>query len=105
MACVLKQAKLVSARVQNALLAAREHDKRISELEKAYERNRAEREGREYEEYDEDAAMWREFQKLFRAEWRWRAKVFYTGATLVILGFIGQLLGSWPYGVFGIKSC
>jgi hypothetical protein len=85
----------------------RDHDKRISELQTAYERNRAEQEGRRYEDFDEDASMWREFQKLFLAEWKWRAKVFFTGVTLVVLGFLGQLLGSWPYGVpfLGFKSC
>lgn len=85
----------------------RDREKRINELQKAYERNRAKYEDREYNDFDEDAAMWREFQKLFLAEWRWRAKVFFTGVTLVVLGFVGQLLGSWPYGVplFGIRGC
>ena len=83
----------------------RDHEMRISELEQARERNMAEREGRSFTPIDEDAAMWRLFQKLFLQEWRWRAKVFYTGVVLVVLGFIGQMLGSWPYGVIGSKSC
>jgi hypothetical protein len=51
--------------------------------------------------------MWREFQKLFLQEWRWRGRVFYFGVALVVLGFLGQLLGSFPGGVpfFGFKSC
>jgi hypothetical protein len=43
---------------------------------------------------DEDRAMWREFQRLFLREWRWRRKVFFTGAGLVILGFLFQVLGT-----------
>jgi len=46
--------------------------------------------------------MWREFQKLFLREWRWRRKVFFTGATLVVLGFVFQVLGNWPHA---FNSC
>ena len=66
------------------------------------------RDGRPYKKaFDEDAAMWRAFQKLFLQEWRWRAKVFYTGVILVVLGFLGQLIGSWPRGIssLGIIPC
>lgn len=46
--------------------------------------------------------MWREFQKLFLKEWHWRSRIFFVGAGMVILGFIFQVLGSWPH-LF--KSC
>jgi len=80
----------------------REHDRRMDLLQKAYERNSAEILGQPIPEQDEDKLMWREFQKLFMREWRWRRKVFFTGATLVILGFAFQVLGNWPHA---IPSC
>ena len=81
----------------------RDHDKRIGERSLAYERNAEEARG----EGDDDKLMWREFQKLFLQEWRWRGRVFYFGVALVVLEFLGQLLGSFPGGVpfFGFKSC
>jgi hypothetical protein len=74
----------------------RDYQRRIAELEEAYKRDRATREGTQYEAPDEDAAMWRLFQK--REEWRWRGRVFSTGVAVVILGFVGQLFGSWRGG-------
>jgi hypothetical protein len=75
----------------------RDHDKRIGELQRAYEQQAAELAGDDYEDPDSDKDNWRMYQKLFLEEWRWRSKVFFTGATLVILGFIFQVLGSWPH--------
>jgi hypothetical protein len=49
--------------------------------------------------------MWREFQKLFFKEWRMRGRIFYGGVVLVIFGFLFQVMGSWPRGMFGIMSC
>jgi hypothetical protein len=80
----------------------RDHSRRIGELEKAYERNLAERVGHPIPDQDEDKMMWREFQKLFLREWRWRRKVFFTGAGLVIAGFAFQVLGNWPHA---FKAC
>ena len=75
----------------------RDHDRRMGELQKAYEKKSAELNGLPYEEPDRDEDNWRIFQKLFLAEWQWRRKVFFTGAGLVILGFIFQVLGNWPH--------
>ena len=86
----------------------REHERRIYELEHDHERSRAERAGKDYEDpRRSDYTMWREFQKLFLKEWRFRRKLFYFGVALVVLGFLGQTLGSWPSGVpmLGFKSC
>jgi hypothetical protein len=86
----------------------REHERRIDELGHDYERSRAEGAGIPYEDpRGSDHTMWREFQKLFLKEWRYRRKIFYAGVVLVVLGFIGQTLGSWPAGVpfIGFKSC
>jgi hypothetical protein len=80
----------------------RDHDKRMDELEKAYERATAEILGKSAPEQDDDRLMWREFQKLFLKEWHWRSRIFFAGAGMVILGFIFQVLGSWPH-LF--KSC
>lgn len=74
----------------------RDHDRRIGELQKAFERNQAEMRGEPPPDQDDDASMWSEFQKLFLAEWRWRRKVFLFGSALVIVGFILQALGNWP---------
>ncbi len=80
----------------------RDHDKRIGELQKAYERQSAELNGETYVDPDDDKDNWNMFQKLFIAEWQWRRKVFLVGAGLVIFGFIFQALGNWPH-VF--KAC
>lgn len=74
----------------------REHERRIGELQNAYERNAAAERGGLAPDQDEDATMWREFQRLFLVEWAWRRRVFLTGAALVILGFVFQALGNWP---------
>jgi hypothetical protein len=74
----------------------RDHDRRINELQRAYERATAEMRGEGPPDQDEDRMMWREFQRLFLQEWRWRRKVFFTGAVLVILGFVFQVLGARP---------
>lgn len=80
----------------------RDHERRIDELQKAYERHAAAIRGEAPPDQDEDATMWREFQKLFLKEWRWRRKVFVTGAALVVLGFVFQALGNWPHA---FKAC
>jgi hypothetical protein len=74
----------------------RDHDRRIGELQKSYERQSAELLDQPHEDPDEDKSNWRIFQKLFLGEWRWRRRVFYTGVGLVILGFVFQALGSGP---------
>jgi hypothetical protein len=75
----------------------RDHDRRIDQLQKASEQQNAERTSEKYEDSDNDVDNWRIFQKLFIKEWEWRRKVFFTGAGLVILGFIFQVLGNWPH--------
>ena len=54
-----------------------------------------------------EASMWRNTQRENRIDNRWRARVFYIGVLLVLLGFAGQAIGSLPYGisVIGFKSC
>jgi hypothetical protein len=75
----------------------RDHDRRIGELQKAYERQAAELRRESYEDPDRDVDNWRIYQRLFLEEWNWRRKVFYTGAGLVVLGFLFQVLGNWPH--------
>jgi hypothetical protein len=38
---------------------------------------------------------------------RYRARLFFVGVVLVIFGFLGQTLGSLPYGIpfFGFGNC
>jgi hypothetical protein len=54
-----------------------------------------------------DASMWRNTQRENRKDNAYRKKIFVLGMVLVVLGFIGQLVGSLPYGlsVFGFISC
>jgi hypothetical protein len=84
----------------------RERRRRLFELEHDQGRSRAEKAGNVYDDpRSAEYMMWREFQKLFFEEWTMRGRIFYSGVVLVLLGFFFQVLGSWPQGVFGVKSC
>jgi len=86
----------------------RERERRMYDLHHDYERSRAEKFGEVYEDPRAgDYTMAKLFSKLFMKEWRHRGQIFYGGVALVILGFIGQTLGSWPRGVpfFNFTSC
>ena len=84
----------------------REREGRLYELQHDYERTSAEYRGEVYKDPSSaDHTMWREFQKLFIKEWRMRKRIFYSGVVFVVLGFLFQVMGSWPGGIFGIKSC
>lgn len=76
----------------------REHQRRMYDLEQDYERTSAERKNEPYKDPRRlDYTMWRYMQRLFLREWRWRRRIFYAGVGLVVLGFLGQLLGSIPF--------
>jgi hypothetical protein len=79
---------------------------REKRIDRDYAKLTAERRG---EKFDDDADMEythaREFSRLLRKDTLYRAWLFYVGTTLIILGFFGQVFGSWPYGIFGFKSC
>ena len=81
---------------------------RQKRIERDYNKSIAEAEGRKFDD-DEDLeyTMWREFQHLLRKDSFYRQWLFYVGAGLIVLGFVLQALGSWPYGTpfFGLKSC
>ncbi len=84
----------------------RERERRLYQLQHDFERTQAERQGEVYRDpRGADHTMWREFQKLFFKEWRMRGRIFYGGVVLVIFGFLFQVMGSWPRGMFGIMSC
>jgi hypothetical protein len=77
-------------------------------VQKAYDEAAARAEGKTYEDPNaEDYSMWRVMQHFARKHAKYRAVFFYSGSVLVILGFIGQTLGSWPGGAawLGLKSC
>ena len=82
---------------------------RNRELQDAFERNLARERGRQsdFTVQDEDETMAREFSKLHNAEALFKKKLFWTGVTLVALGFILQALGAWPYAdpILGLTSC
>jgi hypothetical protein len=80
----------------------REHDKRTTELQKAYDKADAKAKGRKYVDADADDLNWRIYQPLFLKEWKWRRGMFIFGAGCFLLGIIFQVLGSWPHA---FKAC
>jgi hypothetical protein len=52
-----------------------------------------------------DASMWRNTQRENRKDNKRRAMMFYSGVALVVLGFVGQVIGSLPSSVSGLVSC
>ena len=85
-----------------------ENLKKQNEVEKGYAKSHAIAAGEDYTDPDEENySMWRHMQNAVRYHARYRAWIFYTGAVLVVLGFVGQLVGSLPYGnsVLGLASC
>jgi hypothetical protein len=76
----------------------REYEKRQHELHADFEKYSAELRGEEYQDRGL-YTMAREFSKLLSKEGLFRRKLFYVGVVLVVLGFIGQVLGSWPQGI------
>jgi hypothetical protein len=81
---------------------------RQKRIERDYRKSVAEAEGRQFDD-DEDLeyTMWREFQRLLQKDTLYRKWLFYVGTGLILLGFMLQSLGSWPYGVpvLGLKTC
>jgi hypothetical protein len=85
----------------------RERDRRMDQYHYDYERKWAEIKGETYNDprAEEATQMAELFWKLFVKEWRGRAWLFYSGAALVILGFLAQTAGSWPGGLLSFKNC
>jgi hypothetical protein len=84
----------------------REHERRMEELNHDYERSRAEIFGETYNDPRQaDYTIARLFSKLFTQEWRYRGMLFYSGVVLVILGFVGQTVGTWPGGFLLLRNC
>jgi hypothetical protein len=79
---------------------------RQKRIERDYRKSTAESRGEKFDD-DEDLeyTMWRPFQKLLHQDKRYRSRLFYIGMGLIVMGFVLQTLGSWPYGIFGIKNC
>ena len=71
---------------------------RTEELHDAFERKQARIEGREpeYRLQLEEEEMSRLFSKLHVKESAFRGHVFLSGSALVIIGFVFQVIGSWP---------
>jgi uncharacterized membrane protein len=88
------------------LMFKREMHERLGRIVEDYAKSKAEAEGVRYRDpAAQDYTMWREFQKLIGKDKRLRQKLFYPGVVLVILGFILQVLGSWPGGLAGFRGC
>src|SRR5215467_6185880 len=56
-------------------------------------------------EQEAGASMWRNTQKENRIDNRRRFRTFTIGVALVVLGVVGQILGSLPHVPFGIVLC
>jgi hypothetical protein len=79
---------------------------RQKRIERDYKKSRAEERGQKFDDdSDLEYTMWREFQRLLKKDTLYRSWLFYAGAILIVAGFTLQTLGSWPGGIFGIKSC
>jgi hypothetical protein len=54
-----------------------------------------------------NASMWRNTQRENRKDNDYRRKVFVVGMVMIVLGFLGQLVGSLPYSqsFIGFRSC
>lgn len=86
----------------------REYEKRQYELNADYQKYGAELRGEKYQDpRNGDYTMAKEFSKLVSKEGLYRRELFYVGVVLVVLGFVGQVLGSWPHGVplTGFRAC
>ena len=73
-----------------------------------HDRTKADEQGKNYEDSTQaDASMWRHTQRENLKDNRYRARLFFVGVVLVIFGFLGQTLGSLPYGIpfFGFGNC
>ena len=56
-------------------------------------------------EQEAGASMWRNTQRENRIDNRRRKRTFTTGVALVVLGVMGQILGSLPHLPFRIVPC
>jgi hypothetical protein len=84
----------------------RHHEQRVQAIDDLYARLSRKMDGvTEVNEDDEHWSMGKHMSDGLTEDVRYRGRLVYTGVALVILGFICQVLGSWPYGVFGIRSC
>jgi hypothetical protein len=81
---------------------------RRNRIQADYDRTRAEEQGEQWQDPSGlEHTMWREFQRLLNREIKFRKKLFFGGAALIVLGFFCQVLGSWPGGVplLGFRQC
>jgi hypothetical protein len=81
---------------------------RETQVQEDHDRTKADEQGKNYEDSTQaDASMWRHTQRENLKDNRYRARLFFVGAVLVIFGFLGQTLGSLPHGIpfFGFGNC
>ena len=81
---------------------------RETQVQEDHDRTKADEQGKNYEDSTQaDASMWRHTQQENLKDNRYRARLFFVGVVLVIFGFLGQTLGSLPYGIpfFGFGNC
>jgi hypothetical protein len=79
-----------------------------AQVQEDQDRTKADEQGKNYEDSTQaDASMWRHTQRENLKDNRYRARLFFVGVVLVIFGFVGQTLGSLPYGIpfLGFGNC
>jgi hypothetical protein len=80
------------------IMFKRDIEHRTLRVQADYERCEAEAAGKQWADPSAaDYTMWRPFQKLINEDKKRRQTLFYPGVALVVLGFLGQLLGNWPH--------
>jgi hypothetical protein len=79
-----------------------------TQVQEDQDRTKADEQGGNYEDSTQaDASAWRHTQRENLKDNRYRARLLSVGVVLVIFGFLGQTLGSLPYGIpfFGFGNC
>jgi hypothetical protein len=80
------------------MMFTREIEERNARVQAGYDRSAAEAEGKKYKDpAASDYTMWRPFSKFISEDKKRRQAIFFTGVTLIVLGFLYQVAGSWPH--------
>jgi len=75
---------------------------RRNRIEEDYERVRAEAQGKEWvSPSSKDYTHAKDFDRMLTRDIKYRSRLFFGGAVLIVLGMILQMVGSWP----GSASC
>lgn len=80
------------------MMFTREIEERNTRVQAGYDRSAAEAKGWKYKDPTAgDYTMWRPFSKFIQEDKKRRQVIFFAGVTLIVLGFLFQVLGNWPH--------